>query len=462
MFKDPSAIKKPSSSPANTGAFGRSLPNFTKGFVPSANFRNSLEDGEQVGLRGGRRPDAPSTTTTGSISQITTGGGGPTRSQSPNKLSVLKLGQPRAVNLPVKSGTFAQQKPKLTGLPRVPLAIPSVTSIGGQTNKKRLMLFSAGTKKQPPSKMPDYETDRHDGSFQDPFENDMSPENHQLIDSSQKPLFNLRETKQEEFLSFKRDAEPKLSSKTRAGLKFANPVGESLLKLSSRDRLVPLEDGYQQVDSKNPPARQHPSQQSENKISHLFTAVGNSLLPKPNKDLREGTTPLESSAEKSLRSGQHPLQKQQTNQSNNLDNFFKAMASFQSRPTLGVGKVTGPYGPRIEKSSMSMLEGSFPNPELKLKVERLDFLASQEVFLTMFARREQALARWRKIKTVVKGSSLLRAVDSKDFIAVFEGRQQPRREQKNYVIMPSSWVKFLIYLVKIAALFYNFFYIQIV
>lgn len=137
------------------------------------------------------------------------------------------------------------------------------------------------------------------------------------------------------------------------------------------------------------------------------------------------------------------------------------MASFQGRQP-GGSRENGPYGARIEKSSVSMLEGSFPNPELKLKAERLDFLASQEVFLQMFARREQALARWRKIKTVVKGSSLLRAVDSKDFIAVFEGKQQPRPEEKHYVIMPSSWVKFIIYLAKIALLFYNFFYLQIV
>ena len=426
----------PLKSEKNPLLFGGSLPNFTK--------RTSPESGSQAANQ--KRVRSPDNLTRPDKSPIP-GTAQQTRniSHSPGKNLTLKIGLPRAVGTIPPAGSVQ--------LPQQRKLVPAIGQSTSQPQppKKKLLLFSLQKPKQT-FKMPVLQRADPNGSFEDPFENEtINPERRNLIDSSQKPLIRGQETRESNSYDDPNKLEAtSVKNQPKGRLNLKQRGGEFLLKLSSRDKLLPADEelgGHEMIQEKK--------LTEEKKISHLFAAVGSTMIP----DTRGVTPILESSAEKSQKELQS-YRKQMTNQSANVDNFFRAMASFQGRAG-SASKPQGPYAHRVEKSSLGSWEGSVPNLELKLKAERLDFLASQEIFLKMFDRREKALARWRTLRSVVKGSSLLRAVDPKEFIKTFEGNTAPAQVKRQLVIMPSSFVKYLIYLVKICALMYNFFYIQI-
>jgi hypothetical protein len=369
---------------------------------------------------------------------------------SPAKKLTLKVGMPAVSSKPIHVPFHLAKR----------VAGPSADSpslLKNDPPRRKLILFTSTSKRSPPKQnKPVVSKGSFSGSFEDPFDKGFyNAEKNTLIDSSQKPFLKNRPENDKNFI----DSSQPMNSIKKGDQNMNIRGNENLLQLSFHDSSVSLENDIPQV----PINLKHPVEEppySKTKISHLFSGMGPIVRPDNNqKVLRRGQEP---SAEKSQQ-GVCVEKKQQSIRSvANLDNMFQAMASFQAKAASG-SKQHGPYGYRPEKSSISaMMEGSVPNLENRMKAERMSYLVSQDVFLKMFDRREKALQRWRKLKAVVKGSSLLRAVDSKEFIHKFEGSANPARIKHNLVIMPSSWIKFLIYLIKIIALVYNFFYIQIV
>lgn len=111
-----------------------------------------------------------------------------------------------------------------------------------------------------------------------------------------------------------------------------------------------------------------------------------------------------------------------------------------------------PENPISEVSDTSLLS--------KRNFEFIKTVFASDLIFKIFERRKRAIELWAKVPKLIRLDKT--AQSHVEFLRermLFSGRAQPRTQKTHYVIRPRTPLKFIVYIIKLAGLIYNFLFV---